>query len=186
MQHIISRTELDVSIAAANAVIRTRWKAAGCAALLDNWERHEFAAEGFSNSTFYNGDQTHLTGGDTCSTATGYGLLCVGASKVINTLDGSTPSNPTNSVANTLSYTDAMQYIIRTPTAAATDTLGDCSWTTGLGPTVANTSAFTITMATSLSQSLVGQTTIPAGGSVKFTSVPTTASSGGCQWVGQP
>lgn len=182
---LISRTGLDTNVAAVNAIIRARWKQAGFAALLDNWERPEFATGGSTNLTFYQSDGTHLTGGTACTSATGYGLFCVGASKIINTLDGSTAATPDLSVSNAFVEVDANNYIVQTPTAAATHQLVDCSWISGMQKTVVNGSGtFTITMSTTASQTIAGKLTVAPNSSGIFTAVPT-GNAGGCSWVGQ-
>jgi len=180
---IISRSGYDANIAAANAIIRGRWKQAGYAALLDNWERPEFATGSYSDTTYYVGDGVHLTGGTSCTNATGSGLFCLGASKIINTLDGSTAAKPDISTSNVYVESDANNYIIQTPTASATHQLVDCSWITGMTKTVVNgSSSLSITMGTSASQTITGQNVVAPNSSAIFTAVPS-GDNGGCYWV---
>lgn len=181
---IISATGRDTLIAPVNALIRANWKSQGCVALLDNAERPEFAAGGSTNTTFYNADGVHLTGLTACTATTGYGLFCMGASKVINTLDGSSQINPDQTASNAFVETDANSYIIQTPTAAATHQLVDCSWITGMTKTIANGSATnTITISSTSSQVITGSTAVLPNTTAIYTVVLTSPTAGGCSWL---
>lgn len=177
----------DAAIAPVNALIRAGWKQAGFAALLDNAELSEFAAGGSTNLTYYNADGTHLTGLSACTNTTGYGLFCMGASKIINTLDGSSNENPDQVTATTFVPTDANNVVIHTPAALATYQLVDCSWLTASPRNgekkETNNSAFNITVSMTASQVLSGSTTILPGVTAIFEPVLTSPTAGGCSWL---
>jgi len=175
----------DSSIAAYNAIVRAGWKEGGIAALEDDAERPEFAPNNVTgNSTYYNPDQTHLTGGDACVTSTGYGLRCVGLSKIVNTLDGANKTNPDSTTSNAFVATDANNYVVQTPTAAATYQLVDCSWITGLDKTVVNgSSTYTISVTTTSSQTITGSASVAPNTIATFTAQVSAGNAGGCYWL---
>jgi hypothetical protein len=182
---IISRTGEDSNIAPVNALIRAGWKQAGFAALLDNAEDPVFAAGGYTNTTFYNADGAHLTGLSACDLTTGYGHFCVNASKIVNTLDGSSAINPDTTASNAFVAADSNNYVIQTPTAAAaTYQPVKCAAITGQTKTIVNGSTgFAITVSPTSPDTIVGTVTVPAGGAVSYAAVNASPTAGGCYWV---
>lgn len=181
---IISRNGQDSNIAPVNALIRAGWKQAGFVALLDNAEVPAFAAGASSNATYYYSDGTHLTGLTTCDTTTGYGWFCVNASRVVNTLDGSSVVNPDTTTSNAFVATDANNFVVQTPTAAATYQLVPCQAITGQTKTIVNGSAsFAITVSATAPDTIVGSISVPAGGSMTYTAEVSNPMAGGCYWL---
>jgi len=180
---LISRTGQDAAEAPLNALIRAGWKQAGFAALLDMAETPPFAAGGFSNLTYYQADGVHPNGGTVCTPTDGGGVLCFYASKLVNTLDGSSAANPDTTTSNTFVAADANNYVIQTPTAAATYLLVSCGAITGQTKTIVNGSTgFTITVSPTSPDTIVGSASIPAGGSMTYTAVNSSPTAGGCFW----
>lgn len=183
---IISRTGCDAGIAPVNVLIRANWKTAGFAALMDSAEIPAFAAGGYTNPTYYQGDGTHPKGGAVCTTADGYGLLCLNASRIVNALDGSSASNPDTTASNAFVATDANNYVIQTPTASATYQLVSCMAMTGQTKTIVNGSTgFAITVSPTSPDTIVGSVSIPAGASLTYTATVTSPTAGGCYWVAE-
>jgi hypothetical protein len=181
---IISATGKDASVAPVNALIRAGWKQAGFAALLDNAEDPVFAAGASTNTTYYEVDGLHLTGLTTCDLTTGYGHFCVNASKIINTLDGSTEVNPDATASNAFVPTDANNFVIQTPTAAATYTLVPCQAITGQSKTIVNGSTSNaITVSPTSPDTIVGSATISGGVAASYTAINSSPTAGGCYWL---
>lgn len=193
---VISRGGCDTGFVTYNNLLRNGAYKIGAAAIFDNAERQELSPNGTNNAntTFYNADATHLTGGTAANFITGYGLLATGASKIINTLDGSNIANPDYSVSNAFIATDANNYVIQTPTTDATHAIVDCAWITGLSKTIKNGSATSIITVSVLSttvsgssftSSIIGDPIIQANSTGVFTSVVNPTTAGGCSWLRQ-
>jgi lysophospholipase L1-like esterase len=181
---IISRSGQDTADASLNVLIRAGWKQAGFAALLDTAELPQFAAGGYSNATYYQADGIHPKGGAVCTNADGYGLLCLESSRMVNTLDGSSAANPDTSASNAFVATDANNYVIQTPTAAATYQLVSCAAMTGQVKTIVNGSTgFAITVSPTSPDTIVGSASIAAGTARTFTAAVTSPTAGGCYWI---
>jgi hypothetical protein len=167
-----------------NALIRAGWKQAGFAALLDLAELPAFASGAYSNLTYYQADGVHPNGGTTCTTADGGGTLCFYTSKLINTLDGSSAANPDTTASNAFVATDANNYVVQTPTAAATYQLVSCAAITGQTKTIVNGSSnFAITVSPTSPDTIVGASSVPAGGAITYTAAVSSPTAAGCYWI---
>ncbi len=186
---------------ALNALIRANWKTSGAFdALNDVAEIPALGADGASanstagNSGCFFGDDIHLVGpgAGTCATLvvngaasalSGYGLIGQLVSNTVNTLDGSSQTAPDASTANAFSENYANNFIVQTPTAAATHTLVDCQGQASPRTVVNGSGTYAITMGTVNSQAIVGSATVAPQAAATFTPMLTSASTGGCSWL---
>jgi len=87
---MISRQGFDTQKNQLNALIRAGWQQAGYAALDDIAANYpQLGADGaWANTTYFYTDGIHLTGPNgLCDMSTGYGIVCVAVSGVVNQLD---------------------------------------------------------------------------------------------------
>ena len=185
---MISRTGQDTNKNALNALIRAGWQTAGFAALNDLAAVPVLGADGANtNTACFNSDKVHLTtpGAGTClNSVGGYGVVAQQVTKVVNILDGSTASNPTVTASNAYTQLIGDNFVLQTPTAAATDTLPDCTGLTGIVRTIYNgSSSFAITAGTSNSQTITGSNAVLANGVGAFTCELISPSTGGNYWL---
>jgi hypothetical protein len=175
---------------AQNALIRTGCPIIGCDYVNDVAEVPAIGANGASATTACFQDGVHLTGpgAGTCATISGtalsgYGIIAALASNAINTLDGSRKTAPDVSASNAFVETYANNYVIQTPTAAATHQLVDLSGQTSQRVIVNGSSTFPITVTTSSSQTILGTAVIPPNGTGYFVPTLTSAATGGGYWT---
>ena len=104
--------------------------------------------------------------------------------RVIDIIDGSTADNPTVTTSNAYSQAIGDNYVLQTPSAAATATLPDCTGLTSIQRTIINGSAtYAITTQTSASQTVTGSPNIPANSTATFTCELVSAAAGGNYWL---
>ncbi len=186
---------------ALNALIRAGWKSSGAFdALNDLAEIAALGADGASQNTSanntgcFNTDKVHLAGpgSGTCATIyvngaatalSGYGIVAQLASNAVNTLDGSTASNPDVSASNSFAETDANNVVVQTPTAAATHSLVDCQGQASPRTVVNGSPSYAITVSGVNGQAITGSATITPQSTAVFMPVLTGAATGGCSWI---
>ncbi len=186
---------------ALNALLRSSWKASGAFdALNDIAAIPALGADSASaNTTAANtgcffSDGIHLVGPGSGSCATvvvngaatalsGYGLVGQLVSNAVNTLDGSSQGAPDVTAASSFVESYANNFVVQTPTAAATHTLVDCQGQASPRTVVNGSASFAITAGTVNSQSIVGNATIAPQTTGTFTPLLTSASTGGCSWL---
>ena len=168
-----------------NDYIRTYWRRAGFAGLLDLAEQSNLGANNANtNATYFNADHIHLTGGNACNTTTGYGLVCEGATAELLYLDGYNQSHPYFGTDTSLTLGLNYGYVIENPAAAATYTLPDCTYLTGAEFTIVNkTSSFGFTINPFSGQTISGPTSIAANSSLTYIDTLVSAAAGGCYWT---
>ncbi len=186
---------------ALNTLMRASWKTSGAFdALNDVAEVAALGADGASaNSTASNtgcffSDNIHLVGpgsgncatlmvNGTATALSGYGLAGQLVSNAVNTLDGSSQWAPDVSAANTFTEGYANNFVVQTPTAAATHTLVDCQGQASPRTVVNGSAVFGITVATVNAQNIVGSATVAPLATATFSPMLTSASTGGCSWL---
>jgi hypothetical protein len=187
---MISRTGLDTQKNALNALIRANWQQSSFGALDDIAAVPGLGADGANtNVNCFSGDHIHLNGpgaGSCYNSLSGYGVVGANLGNLVNSLDGSTASNPTITASNAYAQTFADNYVLQTPTASATDTLPDCTGLTGLKRTIVNgSSSFSITVNTSASQTITGSNSIGPNGKATFTCELTSPAAAGNYWLAE-
>ena len=186
---------------ALNTLVRGNWKSSGAFDALDDIaEVPTLGADGASansaggNSGCFYTDQIHLVGpgAGTCgslvmngaaSALSGYGLVAQLVSNVVNTLDGSSQSAPDIVSANAFTESYANNFVVQTPTAAATHTLVDCQGQASPRTVVNGAASFAITVSSVNSQAVVGNATVGPQTTASFMPMLTSASAGGCTWL---
>ena len=174
-----------------NALIRANWRQAGFDGLNDLAEVAAIGADGANTTTAcFNADHIHLTGPGTGTCATigstalsGYGIVAALASNAINSLDGSSAANPTVTASTAFAAVAANNYVVDTPTAAATFSLQDCQGRTTPTTVVNGSGTYSITVNTLNSQALTGSATVSPNAIATFISLLTGSTTGGCSWV---
>jgi hypothetical protein len=187
----VDRSGESSGIATLDAYIRATALQAGqpFAALIDYAELPVFSPSGtnYSNRACYQSDGTHLTvpGAGTCyQSLGGYSLFALAYTRVLNEMDGSTAAVPDQTTSNAFGATDLNNYVVQTPTAAATYQLVDCNFITGQRKKVINgSSGFSITVTTTNSETVLGPTVIAPNASATFTAMVTSTTAGGCSWL---
>lgn len=186
---MIARPSLAASKNSFNGLIRIGWRSVGFAALLDLAAIPVIGADSaYTNTACFYTDQVHLIGpgaGSCLNSLTGYGLVASYYARMLNILDGSTIDNPTVTTSNAYTEADADNFVLQTPTGAATAVLPDCTGLTSIQRTITNGSGtFTITVSGAGSSStIVGLATVLAGTTGTFTCQLVSASAGGNQWA---
>lgn len=186
---MVDRLSQDVKKNAVNALIRANWRKY-FAALNDVAAIPSLGADGSATSpggACFLAGGIHLTpvGAGTCyNSLGGYGVIAAQAGKVINILDGSTLDNPTVTTSNAYVETISDNYVLQTPTLAATNTLPDCTGLTSIERTIINGSAVqTITAQTSASQTITGSAAILPNTRATFTCELIADTTGGNYWL---
>lgn len=196
---MISRTGQDANKNALNALERSDWRIA-YNGIVDLAEIPKLGQDGaYADTTnCYQPDSIHLRGpgsggtGGSCQTLylngtgtvySGYGLVAQAVSNENNTLDGSTQSNPNTTTSNAYNMAYADNYLIDTPSAAATLNLVDC-----LGQvtqrTIFNGSATnSITVSGVNSETIAGSAVISPNQTAEFIPLLVSPSTGGCSWL---
>ncbi len=186
---------------ALNALMRSNWKSSGAFdALNDLAETSALGADGASANTSANNtgcfapDKVHLAGPGSGSCATlfvngsasalsGYGIVAQLTSNTINTLDGSTLTNPDVFTANAFAESYGNNVVVQTPSAAATHSLVDCQGQASSRTVVNGSASYPIVVSGVNGQSITGNTTVAAQATGVFVPVLTSASAAGCSWV---
>ncbi len=184
-----------------NTIVRARWKSSGAFdALNDLAELPALGADGASANTStastgcYSTDKVHLMGpgAGTCATVfvngsgsalSGYGLVAQLTSNAVNTLDGSTQSNPDSSTSNSFVENYGNNVVVQTPTAAATHALVDCQGQASPRTVVNDSGTYAITVNGVNGQGVSGNPTVTPNSSGVFMPMLTGAATGGCSWV---
>ena len=184
---MISRSGQDTGKNSLNALIRANWRTA-FAALHDIAAIPALGADGaYANpvATCFYSDGTHLINTGTCYNGlSGYPVVGWNLTRVIDIIDGSTADNPTVTTSNAYSQAIGDNYVLQTPSAAATATLPDCTGLTSIQRTIINGSAtYAITTQTSASQTVTGSPNIPANSTATFTCELVSAAAGGNYWL---
>ncbi|MEG9430766.1 GDSL-type esterase/lipase family protein [Terriglobus sp. ADX1] len=196
---MISRTGQDANKNALNALERSDWRSA-YNGIVDLAEIPKLGQDGaYADTTnCYQPDSIHLRGpgtggtGGSCATLylngtgtvySGYGLVAQAVSNDANTHDGSTQSNPNTTTSNAYNMAYVDNYLIDTPSAAATLNLVDC-----LGQvtprTIFNGSATnSITVSGVNSETIAGSAVISPNQTAEFTPLLVSPSAGGCSWL---
>lgn len=186
---------------ALNALIRSGWKSSGAFdALNDLAEVPALGADGASANTSavstgcFSTDKVHLVGPGSGNCATlfvngsasalsGYGIVAQLASNAVNTLDGSTQTNPDVTASNAFTESYANNVVVQTPTAAATHSLVDCQGQASSRTVVNGSATYPIVVSGVNGQSITGNTTVAAQGTGVFVPMLTSASTAGCSWI---
>lgn len=186
---MISRvgTGVDTAKNTLNTLIRTQWQSS-FAAMNDIAANPVLGADGaYANpvGTCFFTDQTHLINTGTCYNGlAGYPTVGANLANLINSLDGSNITNPTLTASNAYTEAYADNYLVQTPTSAATNVLPDCTGLTGLRRTIVNGSASnTITVSSAASLTITGTATIPGNTIGTFTCELTGPTTGGNYWL---
>jgi hypothetical protein len=190
---MISRTGWDASKNALNALIRANYQQAGFDYLNDIAAAPELGADGASSNTAcFKVDETHLTGPGPggCGSVqgvsfTGYGIVEQLSENAVNTMDGSTATNPDRSTSNAFVSAYRNNYVVQTPTADATFQLVDCQGQSSPRVVVNGSSMFTITVSTSGGWVLIGSPSVLPNSSATFMPSVVSSAAGGCQWTRQ-
>jgi hypothetical protein len=190
---MISRGGWDASKNALNALIRANYKQAGFDYLNDIAAVPALGADGaYSNSVCFTSDAIHLTGPGpgACGSIegiglTGYGIVEQLSENAVNTMDGSTMTNPDVSTSNAFVSTYKNNYVVQTPTSDATFQLVDCQGQSSPRVVVNGSSVFTITVSTSGGWPLIGSPSLLPNTSATFTPSVVSSATGGCQWTRQ-
>lgn len=189
---MISRTGQDSNKDGLNAYLRQQWH--GFADALDDLAAvPNIGADGaYANTASpacFNSDNIHLTGpsgtGTCMGSLTGYAFVGKQVGRLINMLDGTTLDDPTVTTSNAYSEADADNFLLQTPTAAATNTLPDCLGFTGIKRRITNGSgSYAITVSGSgNTTTITGSNTVAANAGAEFTCMLTSATSGGNYWL---
>ena len=174
-----------------NGLIRANWRQAGFDGLDDLAEVAAIGADSANtNTACFNADKTHLTGPGTGTCATvgstalsGYGIVAALASNEVNSLDGSSAANPTVTASTSFAAAAANNFVVDTPTAAATFSLQDCQGRSTPTTVVNGSGTYSITVGTLNSQTITGSATVAPSAIATFTSLLTGPTTGGCSWV---
>jgi hypothetical protein len=188
---MISGSGRDTNKNALNALIRAQWKQVGFDYLNDLASAPTLGADGsYSNTACYQTDEVHLTGPGvgTCGTVgstalSGYGIIAALATGSINTLDGSSATYPDTTTSNAFVSAYSNNFVIQTPTAAATYSLVDCQGQSSPRTLVNGSASFAITVSAINSQTITGSTTVAANATAIFSPVLTGPTTGGCSWL---
>jgi hypothetical protein len=189
---MISRTGQDTNKNSLNAYLRQQWH--GFADMLDDLAAvpnigADSAYNNTSSPACFNADHIHLTGpsgaGTCMGSLTGYAFVESQLAREINMLDGATLDYPTVTTSNAYTEADADNFLLQTPTAAATTTLIDCLGMTGIRRRITNGSGtYAITVSGSGSTTTItGSNSVAANTTAEFTCMLTGASSGGNYWL---
>jgi len=174
---MLDRQSLQTGKNALNTLIRSGAVVNGYY-LVDGAQNALLGADGAStNTTYFQADLIHPT-------AAGQVLLAAAGSAAINSADGSTANNPTITAVQNFTGTAATNYVIQTPTLAATHALTSCLYLTGAqyARTIVNGSA-TLTITVSSASTITGSTAIAPNSTAVFTPQLTAATTGGCSWL---
>ena len=185
---------------ALNSIIRSNWKTSGAFDALNDFA--EVAALGAdsasANATGSGGcfaaDLVHLAGpgAGTCTTLyvngsasalSGYGAVAQLVSNAVNTLDGSTLTNPDVSASNAFVASFGNNFVLQTPTAAATHKLVDCQGQASARTVVNGSPSFAIAVSGVNSLAINGNATIAPQSAATFVPVLLSASAAGCSWL---
>jgi len=188
---MISGNGRDANKNALNALIRAQWKQVGFDGFVDLAEAPGLGADGaFSNTACFNGDQVHLTGPGTgtCETVTttalsGYGVVAALMSNGINSLDGSSATNPDKTTSTAFVSAASNNFVIQTPASPATYSLVDCQGETTPRTLVNGSASNAITVSAINSQTLTGSSTVAANATAVFSPILISPTASGCSWV---
>ncbi len=192
---MIDRAGLDTPHDSLDAIIRKGWMTAGFDGLNDLAEAPGLGADAANtNTACFNADRVHLTPASgplltgTCgyignTQYSGYGLVATMTSNAINTIDGSSQVAPDTSSSNAFVSTYANNYVIQTPTAAATYTLVDCQGQSSARTVVNSSASYTITISAVNSQAIAGSLSITPGSVARFIPILAGDTTGGCSWL---
>ncbi len=189
---MISRIGQDSNKDSLNGWLRLQWH--GFAdALNDLAAVPNIGADGAyantSSPACFNSDNTHLTGpsgtGSCMGTLTGYAFVGKQVGRLINMLDGATLDDPTVTTSNAYAEADADNFLLQTPTAAATNILPDCLGFTGIKRRITNGSnSYAITVSGSGNTSTItGSNSVAVNASAEFTCMLSSVSAGGNYWL---
>ncbi len=185
---------------ALNTIIRANWRSSGAFdALNDIAAIPALGADSASaNVTTGTGcfanDKVHLVGpgagscaslvvSGTTTTLSGYGLVAQTVSNAVNTLDGSSQTAPDLSTTNAFTEGFANNFVVQTPTGAATHTLVDCLGQASPRTVVNGSPTYPVTVSAVNAEIVTGSTTVAPQSTATFMPMLTSASTGGCSWL---